>query len=761
MLRIKLNALSNNQITRELSGKESISTIVDTLFKDMELPPNLMEYILVVVEGHIVAPDLWDGITPLPSAEVLVAVVPKGGNFRSTARSAVIAIASIGGAVVGGMFGGPVGAAFGSLLGTVVGSLWVNQFLPVIKPGIGYGAIPIGGAENSQMYSISGQNNRANRYGFVPKVYGEHRMFPYIAANPYTELEADQNGVLSQYLYVIFDFGFGPNLITDIRIGDNPIENYTEVTTRIVDLQKPVVSEGVWDDISVPTFDLYKGDRETDSVNLPLNGNAEVGGPPSSYTIVREVPGVFDGSEQEIIVELYAPQGLYSFNTNGDRGSVTIPIKVEFAEVGTEDWNDFTDQAFVRSYRSTLGQGVNYVPISGYPTLVVDSNPAYPTRPGYLYYDIVSNITTAVYPVGYDGTGSYVYPNLFDHPPWPFAYDYDLVGYKKGRSDLYLTADMAIGTQIRIGVEPIGTIAAKTPVGGGVYKYTLSSPLSRDYPLFQAYKGVHEGTNNWFACYSTVIDKVKIHNPTAFASLRPLSYTQITEYQVTGNTQSQVFASIRFIPIDSSKAYKIRVTRLRTLSQYSFQVLSNLNVLSIASRVDRSPIVTNQRHTFLEMRIRATNQINGSLDNVSANVYSAIEVYNGSSWVRQLTSNPAWIFSDIITGPINKRALSKNRLDTASLLEWAAFCDAIPPDTPTSNYVYPRFKANFILDFPSTVQDALTRVTAMAQASLNTIDGKYGVLIDKGLHPSKYLLQEILGSLQLLEHIQISLMPLR
>jgi len=109
-----------------------------------------------------------------------------------------------------------------------------------------------------------------------------------------------------------------------------------------------------------------------------------------------------------------------------------------------------------------------------------------------------------------------------------------------------------------------------------------------------------------------------------------------------------------------------------------------------------------------------------------------LDVYDGTTWTKQATSNPAWIFSDLITGEINKNALAKTRLDTTSLLEWAGYADEIPIAPPNVEaYTEPRFSINFILDYSIILSAALNQVANAAQASLNIIDGKYGVLLDK------------------------------
>ena len=86
----------------------------------------------------------------------------------------------------------------------------------------------------------------------------------------------------------------------------------------------------------------------------------------------------------------------------------------------------------------------------------------------------------------------------------------------------------------------------------------------------------------------------------------------------------------------------------------------------------------------------------------------------------------------MITGRVNKRRIDKTRLDTDSLLSWAAYADEIPVTPPNiSFYDQERFKCNFVLDYKIVLADLINSVTNAAQASINLIDGKYGVLIDK------------------------------
>jgi predicted phage tail protein len=201
---------------------------------------------------------------------------------------------------------------------------------------------------------------------------------------------------------------------------------------------------------------------------------------------------------------------------------------------------------------------------------------------------------------------------------------------------------------------------------------------------------------------------------------------------ISAAKQNAAFSTIKFAP-KTKNSIKIRVTRVRSYGGATFQIFDDLSWSSINTRFDTNPIVTTQRHVFLEIRIKATDQLNGSITNLNGVAQSALDVYddNTGTWSRQLTNNPAWIYADILTGPINKRSIEKSRLDTDSIIEYAQFCDEIPTPPPGSTYIYPRFESNFLLDYKTTVKDLVNQVLGQCQASLNIINGRYGILVDK------------------------------
>jgi hypothetical protein len=128
--------------------------------------------------------------------------------------------------------------------------------------------------------------------------------------------------------------------------------------------------------------------------------------------------------------------------------------------------------------------------------------------------------------------------------------------------------------------------------------------------------------------------------------------------------------------------------------------------------------------SLLAVRIKASNQLNGALDQLSGIVTSKLRKYQGGAWTSpQPTSNPAWIYADILRGSATRRPISDNRIDVQRIVEFADFCE------PLSGQYSWRFDGVF--DFQSTVAGAIRDVLASARSTYIVRDGLHSVVIDK------------------------------
>jgi hypothetical protein len=218
----------------------SIAELADQALAD-PIARNLAQATLVGPDGSEwpVPRERWHVVRPRPGIELLLVMVPRGGSFRGIVRIA-LTIAIVVAAAALTAAGGPLGgiSLFGisglgsTLIGagiTIAGSLLVNALIPVETPrladlnGTGAGEI----AKTSP--TLTGSSNAARPWQPVPRVYGRHRVTPPKAARDVSETVGNET-----YLRCLFDFGYGPLELSDIRIGTTPITQFEGVETEIL-----------------------------------------------------------------------------------------------------------------------------------------------------------------------------------------------------------------------------------------------------------------------------------------------------------------------------------------------------------------------------------------------------------------------------------------------------------------------------------------------------------------------------------------------
>lgn len=199
---------------------------------------------------------------------------------------------------------------------------------------------------------------------------------------------------------------------------------------------------------------------------------------------------------------------------------------------------------------------------------------------------------------------------------------------------------------------------------------------------------------------------------------------------ISSNSTAQFITSLTVYPGERAQ-YEIRVTLSEIYKNGSgANNFYKFSWATLKSYSKNEPIRTNVEHTFLELKIKASDQLNGQVDSLSVQTTSLLEVYDQvtKSWNKLATNNPAWIFVDLLTGELNQRAISKDRIDIVSILEWAKYCD----ENVINHFgELEGFSCNFVLDYRTPLRELLNQVCSSARASLSIFDGKYGVVIDQ------------------------------
>jgi len=188
------------------------------------------------------------------------------------------------------------------------------------------------------------------------------------------------------------------------------------------------------------------------------------------------------------------------------------------------------------------------------------------------------------------------------------------------------------------------------------------------------------------------------------------------DFVVASNKKETVRSSYRWKVPEGQ--YEVRVTRIETTHRdtSAFQNELTWNALRTIRSVRGFDV---DGTICMALRIRATDQLNGRIENLSVLATSVLEAWDGTQWVEQPTSNPAWVYADIWSGTANRRPIDKSDLDTASLLDWANYCD-------TEGLEY-----NSVLDARTTTLAAAQEVTGAGLAAWQfNPDSTIGVVRD-------------------------------
>lgn len=122
---------------------------------------------------------------------------------------------------------------------------------------------------------------------------------------------------------------------------------------------------------------------------------------------------------------------------------------------------------------------------------------------------------------------------------------------------------------------------------------------------------------------------------------------------------------------------------------------------------------------LVAMRVQATDQLSGVIDQFNCTVEARLPVWNGSSWATGITRSPAWAYCDVLRGSANSRPLADSRIDLATMLAWA--------NTSAANGI----TFDGVMSDRRSVFDALRDIAGTANASPTINQGLYSVVVDE------------------------------
>lgn len=123
----------------------------------------------------------------------------------------------------------------------------------------------------------------------------------------------------------------------------------------------------------------------------------------------------------------------------------------------------------------------------------------------------------------------------------------------------------------------------------------------------------------------------------------------------------------------------------------------------------------------LVVRVRASNQLNGVINNFNAECALICKDWDVGSqtWVERETSNPASLFRHVLQGPANAYPKSDAEINLPLLQEWHEFCAA------------KGLKYNRVHDYAASRLEVLADIAAAGRATPHDDGVRWGVTIDR------------------------------
>jgi hypothetical protein len=195
------------------------------------------------------------------------------------------------------------------------------------------------------------------------------------------------------------------------------------------------------------------------------------------------------------------------------------------------------------------------------------------------------------------------------------------------------------------------------------------------------------------------------------------------EPTVTASSTASYTRSFRFKPAAPGR-FEVRVTRL-SLDRENLTNFRDVMFITQVRTVQAGTPVRTQGQCLVALRIRATDQLNGTIQDFSAIAEALLPVWNGTTWsAPQKTRTPAWAYLDVLRGTANRRPVGDLRCDLPAFLAWAARSDAAAADGG------PRHTFDGVIDALGTVFDTLRSIAAAGRATPGMRDGKFSIVED-------------------------------
>lgn len=638
------------------------------------IPQEIETNAIIMVDGKIVPREQWQDFKPLHGQRVEYRSVPTGGDAKNLIKAAII-IASVyyGGPVVAETLGvaytGGTAAAINAGI-TVAASYLGNSIFPVRLPELPQNEASF--AAKSQLMLQGGQN-RENQFGAIPVVLGQFRFTPPLGAINYSETNATTN-----YLRMLLVWGYGPLSVTDLRVGDVELISYEDITYEtIYDYETESGDE-------ITRFNsIYGQDVSQDSVAIELVSDGTDGGSPWREQVISD-------QCDQISIAIHFPEGLRKMPIEGSNAGKIYETPfvgaIEYRQLDSDTLDPVTDWADARL--SSKEQTFSF------------SNASFKwaQRGGNLLRN-VHRWTIITYDENFNIK----------------RYDGSLADSATSISTPMLNALKASTSGLNTSYQVIPTIPDNEVElwRVRVYGNSIAEVVDKRVGITGCeltYSGLKATLASGYTSYADG-NNVKLGASGQAYYKRKDAFTYVYTFGVTKGS------------------YEVRVRRTND-SESDYLDGGNKGIKyhkAIFSTVtgfeNVSPVVAPKgvKLCMTAIRVKATDQLNGSIDGISGTVQSVCKDYDvdTDTWIEQPTSNPASLFRYVLQHPANAQAVDDSKINIDELEVWHQYCQEND------------FTFDMVVINQRSLMDVLRDICAAGRSSPTLRDGKWTVITDK------------------------------
>lgn len=654
------------RIDGEATAGCSLASVIYSHCATAGVPEDLAQFGIAFVNGRRVALEDWPLRILVDGDRVEFRMLPgkEGGGLRMILTIAVMVVAAWASAGASAAWTSAGYGAAGSTSAGVVGAI-AGAAVTLAGSALVNAIAPIRPAQISDGKGASAKPQYMLAGGSNQAT--PYAAFPVILGHHDFTAPLGANSYLSsngsdRYLHLLIVWGYGPIDVSSLRIGSTPLTDYQDIDAFTLEGDAAEYVDGKldWSNPEVSALlNVYGSDIHQQSPEIEISTSF------SKRTTIET-----DCTRLRLLLSF--PQGLgRQVVEHGSIEIVSVIVSVEYRRIGYFDamgaWVPVTE-SFKDNWSNVPGFGWHKAS----------------DKTGLDVKSIVV-LRGSVLAVKSNTGGWSIQAAGIAPAEWPTVSTGEILIHKIQNGALISSHNPTLYSGFGVSFQTITTSRVEKEWTG---MFWLSTTITESYAQFSVASGSAAGINSF------------------------------------SNANNDSFDSEIVLDLHTEPGqYEVQIRRLEAASTDQL-VSDKVYWMMLTEEVqNRRPINPPKPMAMTALRIRATNQINGTLDGITATLATRQLQWNGSAWVaplpNQARNNPASLYLLVLQHPASARPVPDAEIDFDQLGHWYEFC-------ASKGFIYEN-----IINDQRPLPDILADIAAAGRASPSNLDGKWSVVIDE------------------------------